>query len=360
MGTILLISASFGGGHDVAARRLADQLECMGHTTRVVDLLSLLPGGLGTAMRRGYRVQLGAAPASWTWMCDATGRPGADRAAGALAGLAAPRLQRLITADTLAVVSTYPLASQLLGQMRLRGEIRVPAITVLTDMSVHRLWISPGIDAHVALHPLAAASAHRLGARGVTVGGLLVPPAFRPAEHGDRLAARMAFGLPPERPLALVVAGSWGVGQLARSAADIEATGLATPVIVCGRNRAGRLRLAAAGIGIPLGWVDDMPTLYRACDVVVQSGGGLSLQEALASAQPVLTYRCLPGHGQANAAALHEAGWARWVRTPAALGPEIAAVIGRRGPFVDHRGGGAAVIDRIVRPRVPEPVLAVA
>ncbi|HEY1486261.1 MAG TPA: hypothetical protein VGF84_09155 [Micromonosporaceae bacterium] len=355
MGTILLISASFGGGHDVAARRIADQLGGLGYGTRVVDLLSLLPGGLGPALRHGYRVQLGLAPASWTWMCDASGRPRVGGAAATLARLAAPRLLDLITADTAAVVSTYPLASQLLGQLRSSGELAVPAVTVLTDMSVHRLWINAGVDGHVAMHPVAAAAAHRLGARGVTIGGPLVSNAFRPAADGEQRAARITLGLPTNRPLALVAAGSWGVGQLARSAIDIEATGLATPVVACGRNRAGRMRLATAGIGIPLGWIDDMPGLFHACDVVVQSGGGLSAQEALACGKPVLTYRCLPGHGRSNAAALDEAGWAPWVRGTTGLEVALAGTIGRHATALDRCTPRAAdLIAAIMNPRMPE------
>jgi UDP-N-acetylglucosamine:LPS N-acetylglucosamine transferase len=336
--TILLVSASFGGGHDVAARRLADGLNPLGYTTRVVDLLSLLPAALGPALRRGYRIQLGVAPASWTWMCEASGRPAVGSMASSLAGLAADRLLSLVTSDTVAVVSTYPLASQLLGQLRRSGELTVPAITVLTDMSVHRLWIADGVDAHVALHRVAARAAVQLGARGVTVGGPIVPAAFRPAGPGEQRSARIAFGLPVDEPLALVVSGSWGVGQIARSAVDITATDLATPVVACGRNRTGRARLTAAGIGVPLGWVDDMAKLFRACDVVVQSGGGLSSQEALACGRPVLTYRCLPGHGRANAAALHAAGWARWIRTRTELRPALAGAI-------EHNAIGPQTID---------------
>jgi UDP-N-acetylglucosamine:LPS N-acetylglucosamine transferase len=72
---------------------------------------------------------------------------------------------------------------------------------------------------------------------------------------------------------------------------------------------------------VPLvfGWVDDMPALMRACDVVVQNAGGLSTLEALASGLPVITYRCLPGHGRANARVLDEIGLVPSVADPTAL-----------------------------------------
>jgi UDP-N-acetylglucosamine:LPS N-acetylglucosamine transferase len=46
----------------------------------------------------------------------------------------------------------------------------------------------------------------------------------------------------------------------------------------------------------------------------VQNAGGLTTSEALASGLPVLTYRCLPGHGRANAQVLDADGTVPWVR----------------------------------------------
>ena len=94
---------------------------------------------------------------------------------------------------------------------------------------------------------------------------------------------------------------------------------VATPVTVCGHNAELRRRIAGAGTGLALGWVDDMPALVRAANVVVQNAGGLTSLEAMSAGVPVLSYRCLPGHGTTNAAALDEAGLASWVRHPADL-----------------------------------------
>jgi UDP-N-acetylglucosamine:LPS N-acetylglucosamine transferase len=87
--------------------------------------------------------------------------------------------------------------------------------------------------------------------------------------------------------------------------------------------------LRADGIAHAFGWVDDMPGLMHACDVLVQNAGGLTSLEALASGVPVVTYECLPGHGRTNAAALDNAGWAVWVRDRADLAGALARALGR-------------------------------
>jgi UDP-N-acetylglucosamine:LPS N-acetylglucosamine transferase len=353
--TVLVISASFGGGHDMAARRLATRLAMHGLHSHHLDLVDLLPAGLGRAMRAGYRAQLAAAPRTWTWMCDLTGRR-SSRLPELLAYLGGDRVQEALTPDTVAVVSTYPLASQMLGVLRQRGELAVPVATVLTDVAVHPLWIAEGVDAHLAPHALTARAARRLGAAAVTVCAPTVPPAFRPARPGEQEEARAAFGLPARGPLALIVTGSWGVGQFIRSARDVEATGIATPVVACGRNRRGRMALHASGHGIGLGWTDDMPTLMRACDVVLHSAAGVSTQEALACGRPVITYRPLPGHGRDIAIALQRARLAKWVTSPDRLAAGLNDAL-RRGPV---RWPGGADAAQVIAELSAAPVLSFA
>lgn len=313
-----IVSASVGAGHDGAAAELARRLGEQGFTVDRFDFLDLLPAALGRTLRRSYALQLKVAPGSWgTLLRTLEKHPSLNAKASGIGRLAARRTLRSLPDATAAVVSTYPLASQALGALRARGLLNLPVITYLTDLSVHPLWVAGGVDAHIALHPVAAGQAAALGARDIFQSAPAVPPAFKPAGSSlERRADRLRFGLPAGVPLALVVAGSWGVGDVACTARDITASGLALPVVVCGHNAALREEIAGSGTSIALGWVSDMPGLMRACDVVVQNAGGLSSLEALATGLPVISYRCLPGHGSTNAAALQEAGWAEWVQRP--------------------------------------------
>lgn len=333
-GRVVVVSASIGAGHDGAAAELTRRLRAAGLTVDRHDFLDILPAGWGRLVRGIYRAELTMAPQTWGWVTDASGgNTTSARTSAILSRVAGARMLEAIGPDPSVVLSTYPLASQLLGRLRQEQRLAVPAVTFLTDMSVHPLWVAPGVDAHLALHPVPAAQARSLGARDTVVSGPAVGPTFRPLRDGtERLAARMAFGLPAHKPLALVVAGSWGVGSVGRSAREIADTGLATPVVVCGRNDSLRRRLSRNSRIITLGWVDDMATLIRACDVVIQNAGGLTSLESLTSGVPVLTYRCLPGHGETNATALDEAGWAEWVKDRENLGAALTRALAAAAP----------------------------
>jgi UDP-N-acetylglucosamine:LPS N-acetylglucosamine transferase len=360
---ITVVSASVGAGHDGAARELARRLTERGFQVDCHDFLDLLPAALGRALRSTYALQLRVAPDSWGWLLTVLCRHRSlTAAASGLCRLATTRLCRIVPADTAAVVSTYPLASQALAGMRRRGLLDAPVITYLTDMSVHPLWVADGVDAHVALHPVAAGQAQRLGAAAVLVAKPAVPPGFRPPVSAtERRAARLRFGLPHEQgPLALVVAGSWGVGDVEQTARDITATGLATPVVLCGLNTALRGAVTRSGAGIALGWVDNMPALLHACDVVIQNAGGLSSLEALAAGLPVISYRCLPGHGSTNAAALDLADWAPWVQRPEELADVLSASLALplRPAWVPAADTDpAAIIAGLARQHVLAPLL---
>ncbi|NUP53376.1 MAG: UDP-N-acetylglucosamine--N-acetylglucosamine transferase, partial [Catenulispora sp.] len=178
----------------------------------------------------------------------------------------------------------------------------------------------------------------------IAVARPLVSQRFAPRSRADRAAARTKFGLTRPgtgagKPLALLLGGSWGVGDIAETAADLAASGVVTPVVVCGRNDALRRRLRAAGLPYVFGWVGDMASLMGACDVMVQNAGASSTLEAFATGLPVATYRSLVGHGRTNAAVLDDAGLALWIRTPEELpGAMLELASGLRGKRQEKAG----------------------
>jgi UDP-N-acetylglucosamine:LPS N-acetylglucosamine transferase len=325
---IVILSASVGAGHDGAAAEIAKRLGASGFHVERHDFVDLLPAHTGKLLRGAYHRMLTVAPSGYQRIYTTTER--ARRTGPVLRVLlrsAERRTLRTLPSDTRAVVSTYHGASQVLGALRLRGELTVPALTYLTDFSVHPLWVAPGIDVHLAAHSIPAGQARAQGATVVAVTGPVVSPLFTPATPAERDAARSRFGLPEQGALALLVAGSWGVGPVREAATEVLNSGIAVPVVVCGRNQALADRLREEGIEHAYGWMKDMPGLMRACDLLIQNAGGLTSLEAFASGLPVASYRCIPGHGQANAAALEEAGLATWIRGPDQLKPVLAELL---------------------------------
>ncbi|MGW4527349.1 glycosyltransferase [Amycolatopsis sp. NPDC004378] len=343
MSRIVIVSARVGAGHDGAAHALADRLT--GHDVEVLDFLDLLPGSLGRRLCAFYHRQLEVVPRSWDWTLAALGTKWGAGLSRRGATLACPRLGAALAGADLAV-STYPLATHALAALRAGGP---PLAVYLTDPAVHRLCVHPAADLHIAQNHQAADQARALGAPEAAVAAPLVRSRFRPPATGEGRSARHALGLPERGRLALVVAGSWGVGQVRETTADVAASGVAVPVVVCGRNTALRDQLRAAGHRHVFGWVEDMPRLLHAVDAVVQNAGGLTTSEALATGLPVVTYRCLPGHGRANAAVLDRLGLVPWLRTREDLAAALVAA--RPSPSLMPTADTVPLLEKLLETR---------
>ena len=317
---IVVVSGSYGAGHDAVAAALSEQLRASGHVVRRLDVAEELPWRIGILLRWLYFTQLRLLPGTWGATVRCLERDGVVFATvQRLLGLLGRRLTRKVAGAEL-VVSTHFFASQALGQARARGRLDCPVVTYLTDASVQRLWVHPAVDLHLAILEVPAQQARDLGGRTAVVRPVvagsagIVPEDWRPP-------------WPADRPVALVVGGSNGVGELEASALDVLATGVMTPVVACGTNDRLRDHLDTLPGVVALGWREDMTALVAAATCVIQNAGGMTSLESLAAGTPTLTYLPIPGHGATNAYALDTAGLVPWITDVDQLEPALTRVL---------------------------------
>lgn len=313
---VLVVSASMGAGHDGAARELARRLQRLGYSSDVRDFLESGPLRIGAALRRSYEIQLRYLPGTYEatyrmwfrapWLCPPLAR--------FVAILTRRRLLSWIDdAGPCAILSTYPLATLSLGELRKTGRLAVPVANYITDFGVHPLWIHAGVDLTLTVHEGPARRAAELSGIQSNVCEPAVSEAFEPSGLPSRQESRRKLGLDDPERAVLVAAGSWGVGQVEQTVRDVAAGGRFVPVVACGSDRRLRSRLDRV-VGresmraVVLGWTDDMPGVIAACDVVVDNAGGLTAFEAMRAGVPVVSYKTIPGHGRENAEAMSEAG----------------------------------------------------
>ena len=328
-GRVLVLSATVGQGHEGAARELARRLTARGVQVEVRDYLDALPRAARAVLRDLYQPTVQYAPALFDSLFHGLEHDGAlRRTAGAVCRWAEAEVERWAR-DADVVVTTYPLAGQTLGALREQGRLTVPAMTYLTDPAAHATWCHPGVDHHLTVTSATALDARRYGV-GARATGPLCAPTFARARR-SREAVRDELGLPRTAPVALISAGSLGMGAIPRTVRDLLAHPRLRVVVLCGRNTRLRRRLGRDDRVVALGWRDDVSDLMAACDVLVHNAGGLSLTEALAAGLPAITYLPIPGHGRANAEVLAAAGIAPWPRDARELAGAVEDVVGEPG-----------------------------
>ncbi|GJF02459.1 MGDG synthase family glycosyltransferase [Pseudonocardia sp. D17] len=359
---VLVISASVGAGHDGAAAELTARLQRAGVGVDRRDFLDALPRWVGFVLRQGYPISVGRAPGFFEWLFRRLERPGWVQAVAlAVCGWAGFRVRRWTAHGYGVVVSTYPMASQTLGRLKAAGRLDAAVVTFLTDPAVHRLWVHPAVDHHLTVTEATANLGLRLYGTPMRHVGALVGRAFSgPCPSVRRRQVRAELGLSADGPVALVSAGSLGIGDVPEIVRALRSPGSDVEVVVlCGRNARLRRSLRGRPGVVALGWRTDVAEIMGSADVLVHNAGGLAVTEALTMGLPTVTFRPIPGHGRANAGVLEAAGLAAWPRDGASLLAEVRTRIGRSGDRrAVHAGFDAAavIIDLLalrVRAEVP-------
>jgi processive 1,2-diacylglycerol beta-glucosyltransferase len=365
MTRVLILSASYGSGHNVAARCLAAAFEREKAQVTVVDHFREMVHPLFDRLSRAlYHALLRRAPFLWglgyatgDWMpSDSLLTLGVTRlGTRRLAAL----LERLAPDLVVTVHATPAVALSSLAKLGVRVP---PHTTVVTDFVAHSQWIAPHIDRYCVADPEVR---HELIARGIpaertVVTGVPVRPEF--AEPAVPAAAREALGLSTRAPVVLAMAGSQGeLGRLPDIARALAA--MRRPlqgVLVAGHDghlKATLSRLTEGTTIRTLGYVGDVRRLMAAADVLVTKAGGMTLAEAMAAETPLLLYGSLPGQERRNERFAARAGIALVARHHRELSPLLERALGDPELLEDLR----ATMRRLRRPdatrRIVEAVL---
>jgi len=336
------VTASIGEGHDLPARLLADAITASDDRAEVAiaDGLRAMGRLLTAVAEDGSR----AVFFRRQWAYDVTFalsvRFGPTHAVlrEALGAVGSRGLGRLVERHRPhVVVSTYPVTTEVLGWMRRRGRLDVPAVAVITDLASLRFWAARGIALHLVTHPESIAEVRRVAGDGTAVRvvrGLVAPDFYEPRSAA---AARRALGLPADGGVAVVSGGGWGVGDLDGALELIAGVpGVAVTVCLCGRNEGLRRRLEAAYRGRPgvrvQGFTEHMSEWLAAADVLVHSTAGLTVLEAAMRGCPVISYGWNRGHIRLNNQAFARFGLAAVAHDRQELRAQVARVIAAPRP----------------------------
>jgi len=324
---VLVLTAPVGEGHLAAARVLSEDIlrGREGAEVIVCDVLPALRRPLRWLVSDAYGWQLRSAPWLFGLLFGALRRSRLLRSLvrGGLSLAGSRGLLRLVRrwrADV--IVSTWPVATTILGCLRLRGKVRVPVCATITDFAGLELWADKGVDLHLVMHEKLVPGVERVAGRGSArrVSPLVGSQFLTPRSAGE---ARRALGLPEERTIVVVSGGGWAVGDLEGAVETALQLDNASIVCLAGRDAATRARLEDAFGGEPrvtvLGFTDRMSDLLAAADVLVHSTGGVTCLEALARGCPIVAYGAPPGHAPLLAQEMAALGLVAHARSAAEL-----------------------------------------
>jgi processive 1,2-diacylglycerol beta-glucosyltransferase len=212
------------------------------------------------------------------------------------------------------IISTHFLASQLVCDLKRRVKISAPLMTVTTDYGLHSYWILPESEYYVTADENCRRHLMASGIPGNRIHALGIPVSPEFARKKAREPLREKLVLAPRLSAVLMLSGGFGVGPIEHMVNELaKVRSNFQLVVIAGRNRRllNHLRQARQNLPfkmIPTGYTEQMDEYMRAADVVISKPGGLTTAEAMAAGVPMLVVNPIPGQEDMNSDMVLEHG----------------------------------------------------
>ncbi|KAF6573795.1 MGDG synthase family glycosyltransferase [Paenibacillus sp. SEL3] len=321
---ILILYASYGEGHVQAARAIKDSLRRLGHCeVRLLDLMAESHPWLNSLTKFVYMQSFKTIPQLYGWVYNITRGMQATSAFGHVLHSFGMRQLTLTLKKELPdlVVHTFPQLA--LPALRRKMGMHLPIVNVVTDFDLHGRWLHPDIDRYyVATEDMQQEAAQRgIPIERIAATGIPIHASFYNMSADEApVQEQLIPPLQAETTTLLIMAGAYGVlsgiMDICQQLSQLPQLRL---LIVCGRNQQLKAELDALYADYPdiytYGFVDFVPALMRASNLVITKPGGITLSESIASGLPILVFKPVPGQELNNALYLQQKGAARIART---------------------------------------------
>ena len=184
--------------------------------------------------------------------------------------------------------------------------IRRPFVTMVSDLIVvHALWCDPSTDAFLVPTELSHERAiqNRIPPEKIKVVGLPIRLSFATPPKPKPIV-RQELGL-SDKPTIILMGGGQGLGGVFEIAEAIGRSGLDVQlIVVAGRNKKLKEQLDAANWPIdlrPYGFVQGIPDLMNAADVLITKAGPTTICEAFTRNLPIIISGYIPSQEDQNA-----------------------------------------------------------
>ncbi|GIM45302.1 hypothetical protein DNHGIG_08510 [Collibacillus ludicampi] len=309
---VLILSASYGEGHQQAARAIQEALLSQNHCldVRVIDYLQMVHPRLNSITRYCYIQSVKFVPSLYGILYHGSrNMKPSSKLSKRLNQLGSDELEKYLNQyEPDIVISTFPTPAGVMSALKERGVTNVPAATVITDHAIHNQWIHPYTDMYfVGSHHVRKELINRgvpeskLSVTGIPIRGIFNQPV-------DREALQSKYQIKPELPTVLVMGGAYGVlHDIPNICEDLFTFPRRVQVlVVCGHNEKLYMQIKeiskkATNPVQVFGYVQDIHELMAISDLVITKAGGLTISESLAMELPMLLYRPIPGQEQQNA-----------------------------------------------------------
>lgn len=330
---ILILTASIGSGHIKAAEAVAKEMQRQlpEAVLTTVDFMARDTAWLHWLMKKIYLVMLAFVPNLYDVFYKVSGGAASGSLVqSAFAAVMQPVVKRLIRRyEPTAIICTHPFPEGAVSLWKRRQHSQLPLAVVMTDYSLHQIWLYPQVDQYFMATAAMQAEMTACGFAVETLQATGIPVDSNLRSLPPKAELRQHFSLPLEQPTVLLMGGGLGLGGIQATLQALEKLPQQlTLLVIAGRN--ARLLNEVRAFArtshhlVKLwGYTDKAHELMRAADLLITKPGALTISEAFVLGLPMLLHDPIPGPETENAVYATRHGAAVWLHPGEKLAPAV-------------------------------------
>ena len=305
---ILIMSVTAGFGHMATASAIKAALEERGAKAEIVDTLKYISPLLEKTVADGYLFSTKHLPRVYRRAYDILDKKNKDTSStDVFQNIIIPEkfVSMIENSKPDLIICTHIFSAQIINMLKTKGRLRVRAIGVITDYTIHPMWQNvEHIDYIITASELLTLQAIKKGIPKERIVPLGIPANPKFNKSIPKTEARDKLGLDPDRPTILIMSGSMGFGRMAKTLETLEKLNLGVQIMtVCGTDKRQYNSLSKKNYGEHIklyAFVDNIDEMMDAADFIITKPGGLTVTESLIKGLPMIMYNPIPGQEERN------------------------------------------------------------
>ncbi len=300
----LILSCNTGGGHNSAAKAIAEEFQAHGDEAYVLDYLCLAGKRVSKLVGDGYMQIVKKTPLLFGlayklgMVVSRITRKSPVYYINGRMGKYIDSYLKENPADVLIMPHLYP--SETVTYMKRKGMKLPLTVAVMTDYTCIPFWEETDCDHYILPHEALRKSCVKKGIPTEKIRTFGIPVAKSCRLKIRKEDARRKLNLATDKKYFLIAGGSMGAGDFMELVQKlVSGTDTEQILAICGNNRKAEKKLKKKFKGESrvtiLGFTNQMSLYLRACDVVFTKPGGLTSTEAAVIGVPIIHTTPIPG-----------------------------------------------------------------
>lgn len=330
MKNILILYASYGGGHLNAATAIKNYIEKNYNDVNVdmIDCIKYISKSIDKVTTSAYKELAKTMPWAWERMYYKSENGMLSMISSSTNKILSLKLKNLFEIfDPDLVISTHPFASQMTCHLKKKKFIDCKLATILTDFASHNQWIMGHdyTDYFFVSNEEMVEQLKNAGVAHYKIFNTGIPISDRFFREYNTNDIYSLLGLKSNKPLALFFGGGeYGLGKT-KTVEYFENLVTSVPklqiVAISGRNK--KMNFAFKDIVSKhhisknvklLEYTNKIPEIMSVADFIISKPGGLTTSESLHSNLPMLIINPIPGQEEKNAEFIEKNNLGIWIK----------------------------------------------